>query len=55
MTDKQIINGVDVRCYSDKKGFCDFCKDDIDGAIGCPYENHCSISVIQHITKSNKK
>ena len=44
MTDKQIINGVDVSrfsCYSDTKGYCDFCKDDIDGAIECPYEKHC--------------
>ena len=44
MTDKQINNGVDVSrfsYYSDIKGYCDFCKEDIDGTLQCPYEDHC--------------
>ena len=47
MTDKQIrIDGVDVcRCryYDDRYGYCDACRDDIDGAsfTKCMYEDNC--------------
>lgn len=23
------------------EGYCDICKDDIDGTIECPYEDYC--------------
>ena len=36
MSNKQIfIDCVDI------KGYCDFCKEDIDGTLQCPYEDHC--------------
>lgn len=47
MTDKQVlIDGVDVnRCrfYNDRNGYCDACKDDIDGAsfTKCTSEDNC--------------
>lgn len=47
MTDKQIIiDGIDVsRCryYDDRYGYCDACRDDIDGAsfTKCLYEDNC--------------
>ena len=47
MTDKQIIiDGVDVsgcRYYDDRDGYCDACKDDIDGDsfTKCMYEDDC--------------
>ena len=47
MTDKQIIiDGCDVsgcRHYNDRYGYCDACRDDIDGAsfTKCLYEDNC--------------
>lgn len=40
MTDKIIDVSGFSEC-SDIKGYCDACKDDIDGTRGCPYEDYC--------------
>lgn len=39
ITDNIDANGFS--CHSDIEGYCDICKDDIDGTLECPYEDHC--------------
>ena len=58
MTNKQIIiDGIDVcRCryYDDRYGYCDACKDDIDGNsyTKCMYEDNCYYKQLKHIEQT---
>ena len=64
MTDKQIIiDGIDVcRCryYDDRYGYCEACRDDIDGNsyTKCMYEDNCYYKQLkrdeQRIVELNK-